>query len=704
MGRTLVASMILRLRDLVSPGLGALQRRIQALRDTAGRIGAIGAVVAGVSLAAPIREAAAFDDTLRQTAITAGLSGAEVEAAIARQRRAYERLAIETGQRSQAIAEAAAQLQAANLTPEVITGLLPTLARAATATGAQLTDLSSLAIALNQNLRIGPEEMAGTLAALAEAGKQGRFELRDMAREFPQLAAAVQALGVRGRPAVEVLASMLQLARQGAATGSEAATNLTNLISKITAPETVRNFRAQGSDLPALIRDAIARNINPVEAVIQEVRRISQGDMFRVGEIFGDMQVLNALRPFMTGTREYLRILEQVRAAQTGLIDTDFETRARGGAIALALVEERLTQIGRRGGDAFSSGLGPLNEALALIQRGMAWLDAASPGTLDLMLKLAGGAVFLAGVLGVLGVAAPAVAAGFGIIGSVIAAVLSPIGLAVAVIAGAALLVWRNWDRIGPWFARIWAGLVAGAARFATWIGETFTAFIAARRDELGRIWRGLVAVFGGVWSGVRDTFTGFARWVEQWIAGPLALYLGGIPGALRLARDGIAEVWAAVQARFTEFAAWVDDWTGGALTAAVASIRAAWEGLTGFFNTLWDGIERRFNAVWDRIRPVLDRIESFFGAAPDAPAESGNPRMTPDAREQRRQNQRNWGREPGLFGPEPMSAPDRRSSLTGRIEVVLAPGLELRRAESDTRDVTFVPADAGRGRMLGLA
>jgi hypothetical protein len=525
-GRNLIASFILRLVDRLSPGLQRIQGMLQRTRDMAGRIGAIGAVVAGISFMAPLREAAAFDDVLRQTAITAGQSGRAAQSAVAQMSAAYQRLALETGQRSQAVAQAAADLQAANLAPEVIQQLLPTLARTATATGAELADLTRMAIGLNQNLRIGPDQMAVALARMAQAGKEGRFELRDMAREFPALTAGLEGLGATGLDAAERLASMLQVARRGAATGSEAATNLSNLISKISSPETVRNFAEAGTNLPGLLASAAQQGINPVEAVIQEVRRLSRGDMFSVGRLFGDQQVLNALRPFMTGTQEYLRILQSVRAAQANLIDTDFETRRQGLLIRTLELEERITQLGRRVGNAFGDNLGWINDALAGFQAFLDRIDAIAPGLVDNLLMVGGAGILLAGALGVLGVVAPAVAAGVALIGG-------PIGLAALAIAAAAVFIWQYWNEIGEFFSGLWAGIQAAFSSFGTWLASWVSGDgqIAWLAGAIRTAWAPLGSFFDGLLGGIARNFEALMSVIRPVLDGAQRL-LGGNEGA----------------------------------------------------------------------------------------------------------------------------------------------------------------------------
>jgi TP901 family phage tail tape measure protein len=456
MGRNMVAQFILRLRDLVSPGLRQVQQRLAGLRDAAARIGAIGAVIGAISFMGPIQQAAAFDQRLRDIAVTAGQSGAEVQRSIAEMARQFGDLALATGQRSSGVAEAAGVLIAAGMERGLIASLLPAIARVATATNASITDIATTAFTLSDTLRVAPEQMEAALAAMVVAGKEGRFELRAMAREFPALTAAAAGLGLTGRTAVDSLAAALQVARRGAGSESEAANNLANFLNKLTSPETVRKFAEAGVDLERVLADATARGINPIEAVVQKIREISGGNMFRVGELFGDVQVLNFLRPFLQGVEEYIRIRDLAAGATPGIIDTDARTQLEGLNRQLEVFNEHLSQLGGRVGAAFSRVLVAMTPALAEFNRWLGLLDERMPGLVEAVLAFGGAGVALTAALGAIAVAAPAVVAALGLIKAAVVALTGPVGIAVAAVAGGALLIYRNWEDIADFFEGLW--------------------------------------------------------------------------------------------------------------------------------------------------------------------------------------------------------------------------------------------------------
>lgn len=91
---------------------------------------------------------------------------------------------------------------------------LPSVGKAAVASGADMNDMATTADALSTSLGITAGEMERAFDDLAFSGKMGKFELRDMAAELPSLTPAFAALGYRGPEALRKLAVTLQAVRR----------------------------------------------------------------------------------------------------------------------------------------------------------------------------------------------------------------------------------------------------------------------------------------------------------------------------------------------------------------------------------------------------------------------------------------------------------------------------------------------------------
>ena len=255
-----------------------------------------------------------------------------------------------------------------------------------------------------------------------------------------------------------------------------------------------------------------------------------------------------------------------------------------------------------------------------------------------------GTAIFQAGgALLSLSGAMPLIAGGIKAIGAALMA--NPIGLIVAAIAGAGYLIYRNWEKIGPWFGKLWQGIQEKVA----WAWDKVKGVIAwhplaliarnwgAITDWFGRMGEGVKAAASTAWEGVKT--------VISW--SPLGLIARAwsglsdrVGGMAELAKAGLDVAWAAIKtvlswsplglisagwtpmanavgnvvgiAKDMVSAVW--DWMSAKLGwSPLETITGAWGGITGWFGNMWDGITASAAAAMDWITGKLEWVGSAF-------------------------------------------------------------------------------------------
>src|SRR5574344_1067101 len=227
-----------------------------------------------------------------------------------------------TNQFRSEIAEGLNVLVASGIAPEKALDYMNVIGR--TATQAEIVDISKTAFAVTDNLKVNVDDLAKTMDILAQAGKEGRFELKDMSAAFPSLTAGASMLGMRGVPAVAELGAALQVAMKGAGSAAEAATNFESFLQAITSPMAVNRFKElYGVDLPQFLNRVIAENKDPIEEMVMLINHLTDGDVFKVSEIFRNKTDLNFLKPMMQNLDEYRRIKASALGAD-GIMDEDF--------------------------------------------------------------------------------------------------------------------------------------------------------------------------------------------------------------------------------------------------------------------------------------------------------------------------------------------------------------------------------------------
>ncbi len=271
------------------------------------------------AFAAPVQAAQEFDRALAEIGAKGNLTTEQLRAI----GEAAKQTSSQMNQFATDIVKAQDFLVGMGLDVERATKAMPSIARAATATGASLEDLSKAGFAAMSNLGVAAEGLGKSFDIMAAAGKAGGFELRDMAQYLPSITALASSKGMTGESGLAQIAAALQIVRRGAGDASEAATNFSNILQKINSNDAIRNFRKLGIDIQKVLKDAKANGTDPLEASLRAINTALGGDMSRLGEIFADAQVQKGLIPLLTGLDDYIRLRGEAAKAD-GVISADF--------------------------------------------------------------------------------------------------------------------------------------------------------------------------------------------------------------------------------------------------------------------------------------------------------------------------------------------------------------------------------------------
>lgn len=643
--RDMKVSVLVQLVDRLTSPLRNLTRGISSVANRVGelgrRIGVVGAALASISFMAPLNQAAAWDAQMRDIAITAGKTGAAVEEMIKSTSVRYEKLALEVGQRSEELAKGAQLLIAAGMNSGLIDKLMPTIGRVATAANATIEDTAKTAFALSETLKIAPEQMEMAMAKLVTAGKLGRFEFKNMASEFPGLTAQMAKFGITGMEAVNFLGASLQTAMLGTDSPSEAANNLKNFLTKINAPEAIKKFEKELKvDVVGVMTDATAKGINPVEAVIQKmtekmkvpaaeidkimkkagqsglsdkdreahvrkgIEQLIQGT--KVGKLYADMQVLDFLIPMLLNTAKYKKMKDEIAKAGIDVIADDFASRMRGLSAQMMMFGEVGTQAMRRIGLAFASNLPMANRALTSLLQWVAQVDAKWPGLIDTILTGVG-------ALLALGVA-------IAILTPVVSALATPFGAVILAIAALGAVIYRNWDTIGPHFARALEGLQQSARGFVNLFTGLFTGDLARARDGAADVMSGLVTIISSyfdIYLGIvrgaaldldkalgTDMVGSYDRFRAQSIAD-----LEAVTSAMQSHRQASIADLEALKSKMSELFNWMSQ-------TAVSDVAAQfWKIGSDAIQGLWDGMKAKFDELISWASGLPARLVAAIGS-----------------------------------------------------------------------------------------
>lgn len=205
----------------------------------------------------------------------------------------------------------------------------------------------------------------------------------------------------------------------------------------------------------------------------------------------------------------------------------------------------------------------------------------------------------------------------------------SPWMLAIAAIAAAAYLIYKNWDKISAWFKRLWNNV--------TKIFMTVVKVIAAlliNFTPLGLIykhWGAISGWFKRLWDGVKGYFSAAWEWIKN-------MFLNYTPYGLVIKNwekivDAFKVIWGKVKDVFTKAMDWIkNSWVGKIIGKLIGGIGDAW----GRMKSVVDYASK--NDLGATVRYTTDQanqmgITTFMNPAPSpklSPYRSGNTYSNP--------------------------------------------------------------------------
>ena len=469
------------------------------------QVGPIGAAAGGYAMFKSISQYAGYENGLRHMAITQKMSGPAVEAEVARLAKNFNADALGSGQRSTAIAHAANFLLTTGMSMETVDELMPIHARAATAYNVSSDSMGQAVFALHDSFKIGHEDMPGALSAMANAAKEGHFNVESFSRFLPEIGGSMSLLGMTGRKSADIAFAALETVVKNSADPSTAATNFNDMLRYMTQPIAVRSFKHAGIDLPAVMRNAEKQGINPLYAFLGKLEQMVKGKSdvdaaFTLGTVLHNQQAGVSALSLVKHKDSFLSLVDRLHGADKTTLDADFVTAFRAPKVQLEIMGELLDQISRRIGEGFVPILQALNIGLLGVLNALKWLDERVPGSVNVILLVVGGLVALAAVAVTLGIVVPALVAGFALLAS-------PIGLVILALAALAL----SWDTI------VWAMKPTVEAIALVWhdLASGIKDAIVAAADAILGIWRnlltGMQTMIADVWNAIADSVAGRA-------------------------------------------------------------------------------------------------------------------------------------------------------------------------------------------------
>ncbi|UXN05268.1 phage tail tape measure protein [Bartonella sp. HY761] len=590
------SSLIIKLIDQASAPariIGATLGRLQASQQrTSAALAAsqgamLGAAAAGFglyqALSKPTQAAIAFEGALEDIAQKVDVPISQLQE-LGKEVRAVARATTLSAQEAASGIDVLAGMGASR---EDAMKLMDPIGKAATAYNAEVSDLAQAGYAALSNLKVPADQFAKALDAMAQAGKAGAFELKDMAQYFPTLGAAYQGLGQTGVPAVADLSAALQIVRKGTGDSASAATNLANIMQKMQAPQTVKAFRKMGVNLEKELKVAAKKGMTPIEAIAEITNRTLKGDMSKLGYLFADAQVQQGLRPLLQNIDEYRKIRKEAMEAQ-GVVEEDYQRRLKTGAAAAKRFGLAFESISITIGNILLPVLADLADKLVPIINSIADFAEANPElTRNIILATSAFVAFRVA----------ATAARFALLwtkGGLLSAAISGMsGLGQATLgASKGFSLLRGGATIGSLFGTIFSGgifasLISALGSVVGMIGGILASIGAAIAGVTAPVW-GIIAAIVALVIGLALTVYNYWVPISRFIVGFASVIGEALGGIINSITGFVSAVASFATTKVFDFM----EWLGIDPEKVISAIADVWNVVTDFTSGIIDWLK----------------------------------------------------------------------------------------------------------------
>lgn len=412
--------------------------------------------------------------------------------------------------------------------------------------------MGQLVYSMNKTLGIGTGDLEGALAATMQGTYAGSFNMNAMARYIPQIAGQMKGLGWTGRGSLDSVVAMLETVSQQSGTPEETATNFKDMLQALTGKYTVKSFKHEGIDLPNEMQVARKAGKNPVDSYLDILERMIKGvddpvqQAYILGKVLHNQQAGSSARALLQNRAEQRNLADTLHGIGADKLTKDYQTAMAGLEPQLKRLSAEWAVFEMRLGTGFANLVAPTIGVLHEINAALNWMDQRFPGLLSGLLTYGGGLAVLATGLGVLIPLFRAMRAGAMLLAApwrIAAAAITffgealfgveiaggPILWVITAIAAAAYLIYENWDKIGPWFRRLWAWIKTLFGEFVDWVSGWAPSAIAAAVEVIKTAWSGLKGFFTGLWDDIKAPFERFMDDVERRVAAAKSAFgMGG--------------------------------------------------------------------------------------------------------------------------------------------------------------------------------
>ncbi|MFY9291396.1 MAG: phage tail tape measure protein [Methylorubrum rhodinum] len=329
----------------------------------------------GAEVKRELRTYADLEKAVTSLGVTAEATDAQVKAATETFRREGPGLGVDAKE----MARAAEMYVAAGLDFDTAVNSAAKTVKASKASGGTLEDLTSAGIAAMQQYGFTAKNLERAFDLMAKGGKEGRYELKNMAADLPSVGAGAKRLGLDGEKGLAKSVAALETIREVVGSPEEAANRWENVVQKAFIQETQKNFKKMGINLEKEIKDGAKKGKDALDVLLDATERATKGDEFKIAALFNDSQAMQGMQALLQNRKKLNDLTAKIMSEAAGTIARDFERVSKTTDEGFKRLSASIDRATGRMGEALAPMAGKIaseiEEALDRIDKGQTLLS-----------------------------------------------------------------------------------------------------------------------------------------------------------------------------------------------------------------------------------------------------------------------------------------------------------------------------------------
>lgn len=279
---------------------------------------------------------------------------------------------------------------------------LGAISKASHAMNADIKSISDASVSFLQNMKIGADKLGEAWGIAAAAANAGKFELEDVAKQFPGVASFGAMRGMTGIEGERELLGILEGLSTRTATAEQAATQMRNILQKLDSQETTNRFSKAIEAENIRLQDAVKRHgkfdlggtimararrmgVSQVRAFVditQEMIAKGHGKV-QLSDLISDAEFLSGMQNIIDGLRDIDSIIAETKKNSAGFLDKAQAEPAKTLSSKLADLSNAFSSLNIEIGTALAPMLGDITERLKGLTEWVRNLSAAHPNLIQ---------------------------------------------------------------------------------------------------------------------------------------------------------------------------------------------------------------------------------------------------------------------------------------------------------------------------------